>query len=156
MMRSGSVLKPLLKIGELSKQTQVTVGVLRYYESLGLLLPAQRGNSGYRYYAAESVEQVGFIQKAQALGFSLPEVQHILGVRVIGAARKLVLKQLLDDKIATLNQEIQRLTAFKVDLESYQSHCTQQEIPKEEYVQGLLQLINRVNLTAIAALNQSA
>jgi DNA-binding transcriptional MerR regulator len=155
-MRSGSVLKPLLKIGELSKQTQVGVGTLRYYESLGLLLPAQRGHSGYRYYAAESVEQVYFIQKAQALGFSLPEVQHILGVRVIGASRRVVLKQLLDDKITVLTQEIQRLTAFKGDLESYQSHCTEVEIPKEEYVQGLLKLINRVSLAAIAPIEQSA
>jgi DNA-binding transcriptional MerR regulator len=155
-MRSGSVLKPLLKIGELSKQTQVGVGTLRYYESLGLLLPAQRGHSGYRYYAAESVEQVYFIQKAQALGFSLPEVQHILGVRMIGSSRKLVLKQLLDDKIGALNQEIQRLTAFKADLETYQSRYTAVEIPKEEYVQGLLQLINRVSLPAIGPINQSA
>jgi DNA-binding transcriptional MerR regulator len=155
-MRSGSVLKPLLKIGELSKQTQIAVGLLRYYESLGLLLPTQRGNSGYRYYAAESVEQVHFIQKAQALGFSLPEIQHILGVRVLGPSRNLVVKQLLDQKIAGLNDEIQRLTAFKADLEDYQSQSTQQELPKDDYLQGLCQLIDRVRLPAIGPIKQSA
>jgi DNA-binding transcriptional MerR regulator len=155
-MSSGSVLKPLLKIGELSKQTQVAVGVLRYYESLGLLLPTQRAHSGYRYYAAESVDQVYFIQKAQTLGFALPEIQHILGVRVLGAARHLVVKQLLDQKIVGLNGEIQRLTAFKTDLENYQSQSTQQELPKEDYLQGLCQLINRVAVPAIAPINQSA
>jgi DNA-binding transcriptional MerR regulator len=148
-MLSGSVLKPLLKIGELSKQTQVAVGVLRYYESLGLLLPTQRGHSGYRYYAAESVAQVDFIQKAQALGFSLPEIQHILNVRVLGAGRNLGIRQLLDQKIDCLNSEIQRLTAFKAELENYQSQSTQPELPKEDYLQGLCQLINRVSSPAI-------
>jgi DNA-binding transcriptional MerR regulator len=138
-MRSGSVLKPLLKIGELSKQTQIAVGLLRYY-----------------YYAAESVEQVCFIQKAQALGFSLPEIQHILGVRVLGPSRNLVVKQLLDQKIAGLNDEIQRLTAFKADLENYQSQSTQQELPKDDYLQGLCQLIDRVRLPAIGPIKQSA
>ncbi len=155
-MSSGSVLKPLLKIGELSKQTQVAVGVLRYYESLGLLLPTQRAHSGYRYYAAESVSQVDFIQKAQALGFSLPEVQQILGLRVLGAARNVGIKQLLDQKIACLNEEIQRLTTFKTDLEDYQSQSTQQELPKDDYLQGLCQLINRVSVPAIAPINQPA
>jgi DNA-binding transcriptional MerR regulator len=155
-MRPGSVLKPLLKIGELSKQTQIAVGLLRYYESLGLLLPTQRGNSGYRYYAAESVDQVCFIQKAQALGFSLPEIQHILGVRVLGPSRNLVVKQLLDQKIGFLNDEIQRLKAFKADLENYQSQSTQQELPKEAYLQGLCQLINRVSLPTIGPVKQSA
>jgi DNA-binding transcriptional MerR regulator len=155
-MSSGSVLKPLLKIGELSKQTQVAVGVLRYYESLGLLLPTQRAHSGYRYYAAESVAQVDFIQKAQALGFALSEIQHILGVRVLGASRNLGIRQLLDQKIMGLSGEIQRLTAFKTDLENYQNQSTQQELPKDDYLQGLCQLINRASLPAIAPINQSA
>jgi DNA-binding transcriptional MerR regulator len=155
-MRSGSVLKPLLKIGELSKQTHIAVGLLRYYESLGLLLPTQRGRSGYRYYAAKSVDQVCFIQKAQALGFSLPEIQHILGVRVLGPSRNLVIKQLLDQKIDCLNDEIHRLMSFKTDLEDYQSQSIQQELPKDDYLQGLCQLIDRVSLPTIGPMNQSA
>jgi DNA-binding transcriptional MerR regulator len=155
-MQSGSVLKRLLKIGELAKQTQVAVGTLRYYESLGLLLPTQRGKSGYRYYAAESVEQICFIQKAQALGFSLDEIQHILGVRMPGRLRNLAIQQLLDDKVSCLNGEIQRLTAFKTDLEDYQTECQQRELPKDDYLQGLCQLIDRVSLPAIGATPQVA
>jgi DNA-binding transcriptional MerR regulator len=155
-MRSGSVLKPLLKIGELSKQTQVPVGTLRYYESLGLLLPTQRGNSGYRYYSTESVDQIYFIQKAQTLGFSLSEIQHIVGVRVLGSGRNLLIKQLLDEKIVGLHSEIQRLLAFKTDLENYQSQCTQTETPKDDYLQGICQIINRVSLAPIGVMRQSA
>jgi DNA-binding transcriptional MerR regulator len=155
-MQSGSVLKRLLKIGELAKQTQVAVGTLRYYESLGLLLPTQRGKSGYRYYAAESVEQIQFIQKALALGFSLPEIQHILGVRLPGRSRNLTIKQLLDDKVAGLSAEIHRLTLFKTDLEDYQAQCQQRELPKDDYLLGLCQLIDRVSDRTIGATPQVA
>lgn len=146
-MKSGSVLKPLLKIGELSKHTNVPVGTLRYYESLGLVVPAQRGRGGYRYYASEVVSQINFIQKALMLGFSLQEVQHIMGARVVGKGRHLVVRELLDDKISRLNEEIQRLSAFKMDLEQYQQQYDQ-ETPKEEYLKGLFQIIDQVSLPA--------
>jgi DNA-binding transcriptional MerR regulator len=54
----------MLKIGELAKQTGVSVGTLRYYESLGLIEPSQRSESGYRYYADATVHKVQFIKKA--------------------------------------------------------------------------------------------
>ena len=43
-----------LKIGELAKQTGLAVGTLRYYSDLGLLLPAARGDNGYRYYSQDA------------------------------------------------------------------------------------------------------
>jgi DNA-binding transcriptional MerR regulator len=73
-----SLEKQLLKMEELAKQTGVAVGTLRYYESLGLLEPALRSSSGYRYYTADAARQVQFIKKAQRLNFSLQEIQQIL------------------------------------------------------------------------------
>ncbi|MFM2430570.1 MAG: hypothetical protein RLZZ511_1783 [Cyanobacteriota bacterium] len=144
-MNSQSVLKPLLKVGELSKRTQVTVGTLRYYESLGLLVPAQRAKSGYRYYATAAIEQVQFIQKAQTVGFSLPEIQRLMGVRVPGALRRLVLHELLDQKILSLGSEIQRLSQFKLALEDYQAQVAIDASP-DDYCQGLCELIERSDL----------
>ena len=57
----------LLKIGEIAKQTGVSVGTLRYHETLKLLYPAERGDNGYRYYPVDTVSQVQFIKKAQTL-----------------------------------------------------------------------------------------
>ena len=54
-----------LRIGEVSKQTGIAVGALRYYESLGLL-HSERGENGYRYYPLAVVQQVQFIKKAKA------------------------------------------------------------------------------------------
>ena len=68
----------MLKIGDLQERTGVKVSTLRYYESLGLLQPALRSGSGYRYFHDNAVQRVLFIKKAQTLNFSLTEIQEIL------------------------------------------------------------------------------
>ena len=43
-----------LKVGELSRRTDVYVWTLHYYEEIGLLSPSYRNDAGYRLYAKDS------------------------------------------------------------------------------------------------------
>jgi len=119
-----SLEQQLLKIGELAKQTGVAVGTLRYYESLGLLEPALRSSSGYRYYTADAARQVQFIKKAQRLNFSLQEIQQILASRRQGMAVCPLVQDLLSHKINLLEEQIQQMSAFKAELEAYKKLWT--------------------------------
>ena len=112
-----------LKIGEVSKQTGTAVGALRYYESLGLLT-AERGSNGYRYYAPSAVHQVQFIKKAQALGFSLEEIGEVLTVHKQGDTPCELVRSLLQDKIEQLAAQIEKMSAFKAELETYRDTWT--------------------------------
>lgn len=107
-----------LKIGEVSKQTGTAVGALRYYESLGLL-GSERGQNGYRYYAPTAVQQVKFIRKAQALGFSLDEIGEVLSVHQRGDVPCEFVRSLLQEKIEQLDAQIQQMRTFKGELEAY-------------------------------------
>lgn len=107
-----------LKIGEVSKQTGVAVGALRYYESLGLLT-AMRGRNGYRYYANAAVHQVQFIKKAQALGFSLDDIADVLTVHEQGDVPCGLVRQILQEKIEQLAEQIEKMSDFKAELENY-------------------------------------
>jgi len=49
-----------MKIGELSKRSEVPVRMLRYYEERGLLRP-HRSTNGYRQYSEDDVERTGLI-----------------------------------------------------------------------------------------------
>jgi DNA-binding transcriptional MerR regulator len=69
---------PGLLIGDVAQLTGVTTPTIRYYERLGLLPAAARSAAGYRRYTDATVEQLRFIRKAQALGFSLDEIAGIL------------------------------------------------------------------------------
>lgn len=109
----------LLKIGQLAEKTDVAVATIRYYESLGLLEPAQRSESGYRHYDREAIKRVQFIKKAQSLQFSLSEIQQVLGVRRQGSPACPLVRDLLTQKIAHLEEQIYRMTVLKTELETY-------------------------------------
>uniref|UniRef100_B8HS38 Transcriptional regulator, MerR family n=1 Tax=Cyanothece sp. (strain PCC 7425 / ATCC 29141) TaxID=395961 RepID=B8HS38_CYAP4 len=111
----------LLKIGDIAKQTGVSVGTLRYYETLKLLHPVERGNNGYRYYSLETIQQVKFIKKSQSLGFSLEEIRQILDVRYGGEAPCALVQDLLNYKIGQLEEQIKQMMMFKSELEGYRN-----------------------------------
>lgn len=108
----------MLKIGEFAKQTGVSVGTLRYYESLGLLEPSQRAENGYRYYENAAIFKIQFIKKAQALQFSLTDIKQILTTCEQGNPACLTVKKLLNEKIDQVDSEIQQLHEFKAELKS--------------------------------------
>ena len=72
--------KPI-RIGELAKRTGVTVETIRYYEKRGLVGRSTRLASGYREFSPDAVNQILFIGRAQALGFSLSEVEELAALR---------------------------------------------------------------------------
>ncbi|MEO1209743.1 MAG: heavy metal-responsive transcriptional regulator [Cyanobacteria bacterium J06638_20] len=134
-----------LKIGEVSKQTGVAVGALRYYESLDLL-QSERGDNGYRYYPVKAVHQVQFIKKAQTLGFSLEDIGEVLTVHQQGDVPCEFVQSLLNEKIQQLEAQIQQMTAFKTELEDYRDRWATNH-PRPE-PGDICPLIETVSLTA--------
>ena len=69
----------LLTIGNLSKQTGVHVKSLRYYEQLGILIPAYTDpDTGYRYYTFSQIPVVGAIRVCIFLDIPLKEFTGFL------------------------------------------------------------------------------
>ena len=53
----------MLKIGEFSKITGISIYMLRNYDKIGLLIPKYiDGDSGYRYYGEEQIPVANQIQ----------------------------------------------------------------------------------------------
>lgn len=69
-------------IGQLARLAQVNVETVRYYERRALLPEPPRSASGYRQYAPDAVRRIGFIKRAQQLGFTLDEIGELLALRV--------------------------------------------------------------------------
>jgi len=66
------------QIGELAKQTGLSVRALRHYDELGLLIPSERTGSGYRLYAEVDVQRLYRIVALRQLGFPLEEIANML------------------------------------------------------------------------------
>jgi len=93
-----------LFIGTLAKQAGVNPRTIRYYEALGVLPPAQRGENRYRLYPKETVELLQFITKAKAFGFTLSEIKEIVGVWRQGHQPCTHVRRLVEQKIVDLDQ----------------------------------------------------
>lgn len=54
--------------------------MIRYYERIGLIAPANRTSGNYRVYDDSAIETLRFIGRARAMGFSLEEVGRLLAL----------------------------------------------------------------------------
>lgn len=66
------------QIGDLAKQTGLSVRALRHYDELGLLRPSERSEAGYRLYAEADVRRLYRIVALRQLDFPLEEIASLL------------------------------------------------------------------------------
>ena len=67
-----------MRIGEIAGLVGVSVRTLQYYDSIGLLKPAETDENGYRLYDESSVEQLKKIRYYRGFDFSLKDISEIL------------------------------------------------------------------------------
>ncbi|MBI1953862.1 MAG: heavy metal-responsive transcriptional regulator [Candidatus Omnitrophica bacterium] len=103
-----------LLIGEVSRQTGVSIRTIRYYELEGLLSPSGRRPSGYRVYSGRDVERLRFIQQAKRFGLTLKEIRGIMrqGRQGLTPCCDHV-RRLFNRKIAEFEGKIAELTATR-------------------------------------------
>src|SRR5262245_8336181 len=69
----------MLKIGDFSKLSQVSVKTLRYYDEMGLLRPeVVDAFTGYRYYSASQLPRLNRVLALKDLGFTLEQIGRVL------------------------------------------------------------------------------
>ena len=120
----------LLTISGLAAAAQVSIETVRYYQRRGLLREPERPPGGTRRYAHGDVDQLRFIKRAKAMGFTLEEIGSLLKLRgqnACHATRALAVSklQLIDTSIRELQQlreELAHLVAA-CDANAEESHC---------------------------------
>jgi len=69
----------MLKIGDFSKLSHVSIKALRLYDQMGLLKPVDIDKfTGYRYYSAHQLPRLNRILALKDLGFSLEQISKLL------------------------------------------------------------------------------
>lgn len=69
----------MIKIGDFSKLSMISIRMLRHYDSIGLLIPEQIDRfTGYRYYSARQLSTASRIQALKQMGFGLAAIKEIL------------------------------------------------------------------------------
>lgn len=128
----------MLKIGDFSKLSQISIRMLRYYDELDILKPSNLDeNTGYRFYSAEQLETASTLQKLKSLGFSNKEVKKILEDRSVENV-----KSHFDERARLLLEELKSLQKASIemqelvqdDFDKLEYHALLKKIPKRKVI----------------------
>ena len=98
-----------MNIGQAARASGVSAKMIRYYEQTGLIPKADRRDSGYRDYSDTDVHMLRFIRRSRDLGFSVAEIQELLGLWRDESRESAEVKRLAQRHIDDLRQKIAAL-----------------------------------------------
>lgn len=98
----------LYKIGEISKLFHISISLIRYYESIGLVEPEYIDNeTGYRYYSPKQFEYFNIIAYLRTLDFSLIDISDFLKNRDVDVIKEKLYAQ--RERVEEKKREIERI-----------------------------------------------
>jgi DNA-binding transcriptional MerR regulator len=104
----------MLKIGDFSSLSQVSIKTLRYYDERGLLSPVHVDpETGYRYYSASQLSQLHRILALKDFGFSLEQIAKCLEEKVTGEQMRGMLLLRQAEQQARVEKERDRLSRLQ-------------------------------------------
>jgi DNA-binding transcriptional MerR regulator len=114
-----------LKIGELARQTGLSIKTIRYYERRGLLEQPPRTEGGYRLYGSEEAARLQFIQRAKLLDLTLGEIRELVELAVRCNHGEIVprLEEVLEAKLEETERKMAELSAFRQNLLYYRERA---------------------------------
>jgi len=112
-----------LNIGDASQASGVSAKMIRHYEEMGLIPKAARTASGYRLYSEHDVHRLRFVRRARDLGFSMKEIEALLGLWNNRRRASLEVKRLATRHIADLDEKIAGLQSMRRTLSGLVRNC---------------------------------
>ncbi len=101
-----------MTIGELAAKSGLAASTIRYWERIGVL-PKPARVSGQRRYSADAVERLAVLRLAQACGFRLGEMRHLMHGFAAGVAPPRRWRELARRKQQEIDEQIARLKAMR-------------------------------------------
>ncbi len=112
-----------MNIGTVAERSGVAPKSIRYYESIGLIDPAERRPNGYRSYSQHDMRTLAFIKRARSLGFSVEEVRDLLDLWRDRSRRSAAVKAMATHHIEALERKIEELQSMRKALAELVRRC---------------------------------
>ena len=112
-----------MNIGEAASRSGVSAKMARHYESLGLLPPVARTESGYRRYGEKEVHTLRFVRRARDLGFSKAEIAALLKLWQNRRRASADVKRIAQRHVADLERRMAAMAEMRDSLKHLADCC---------------------------------
>jgi MerR family mercuric resistance operon transcriptional regulator len=126
-------------IGQLAQEVDIPASTVRYYERIGLLVPEERSHGNYRLYSQASLRRLHFIRAAQSIGFTLDDIDLLLGAQDGKAPSCQKVQGLIEDRLSDIGTRLKNLRHVQRLLKSSLRKCRGAARPKCCHVIELLE-----------------
>jgi DNA-binding transcriptional MerR regulator len=148
IVQSAKETRKMLKIGDFSRLSQVSIKILRHYDDIGLFKPAQVDRfTGYRYYTLDQLPRLNQILALKDLGLSLEQITNLLNENIVLDQIQVMLRL----KRAELQQQMADTQARLVRVEMRLRH-----IEMEDKMVDYEILVKRVEAQRVLAIREVA
>ena len=126
-----------MQIKQLASVTGVNPKTIRYYEDIGLLPEAKRGDNGYRYYQSRDVTSLNFIRRCKELRMPLSDIKRLVAVQNDGNAPCAEVDALISKQLEQIHIAQYELQQLEHNLQALANCCDNKQIKDCEILQHL-------------------
>lgn len=113
-----------MNISGVAEKSGLPAKTIRFYETIGLVRPAERRPNGYRSYSDADMRTLNFIKRARGLGFSVGEVRELLDLWSNKRRTSAAVKALASNHLKALDRKIDELRAMRAALADLLDRCS--------------------------------
>jgi DNA-binding transcriptional MerR regulator len=137
----------MIRIGDFSRISLVSIKTLRYYDEVGLLHPAKVDDfTGYRYYSFDQLARLHRILALKDLGFALEQIGRLLDEKVTAEQLRGVLKVRKTEIEQRVSEELERLARVEARLK---------QIEQEDKMDKIDVVVKKVEPLKIASVRET-
>ncbi|GAB0117693.1 Cu(I)-responsive transcriptional regulator [Acidisoma sp. 7E03] len=112
-----------MNIGQAAAASGVSAKMIRYYESVSLIAPADRSAAGYRRYDESDVQTLRFLRRARNLGFSVSQMRDLLALWRDSDRSKVDVQKLALSHAAALDAKAKEIAEMSAALRHLARQC---------------------------------
>jgi MerR family copper efflux transcriptional regulator len=112
-----------MNIGAAAAASGVNARMIRHYEAIGLLRPAERRPNDYRDYCEREVHELRFIRRARRLGFSMDEIGALLALWRDRQRPSREVRRIAEAHVSDLEARIAEMQAMAKTLRQLMHQC---------------------------------
>jgi len=126
-----------MNIGEAAKSSGISAKMIRYYESIGLIGPATRTDSGYRVYTDQDLHTLRFVRRARDLGFSVEQMNELLALWKDRSRASADVKRIALEHVEELERKAEALRDMAATLKHLAQNCHGDDRPNCPILENL-------------------